>query len=578
MSTPPPTINFNTYVQRVDDKSPVRVELVAADFARGTLRLKTGNATFVLTEHVTLAPREEDDFAPPAGDPEYPSPPYQLGFFAGIAVETRTPVTIDLDGFRIQQSRAFALQQRFFSIVELGNSPFLSGQGPSRFGAHVACENVTIKNGHLGLSSHHGIHGINCKNVTIENLTVAQFEVCGIQINGGENVVVRNCCVGPTRQDVPVLATYSQARFILPHLRAAAAEAESGSGVRTLAFQHRPTLTGEEVLARLETALAATLANVKAGRVPHHNVPAARVFTNPSRQTDGSGFGIVLNRRGVFVNGFDTVHMGPAAGNVRMRVENVVIQNIETTMVEVAGLCSGASSDGCYGGGGAFQTGPVGDVFAVERVSDADGKYVGDVLSDAQLFVAAHLPGVGTTSIRPETVDWALSGGSKSFRRFQYHYNGDCMAHVTKGNLGLCVQNGTDVEVRNVRVSGVVQNGAAGLGPDYATSHPLQTVPLGYGGATSRGIAVVSCTDVRITDAEVTKVKSRVADCVGIDLLGENDGILTSKVRVADMEVGARDAAPPTPPVIGCPMRQSHRTQARHLNDPPPVMTSRGLA
>ena len=43
-----------------------------------------------------------------------------------------------------------------------------------------------IKNGTLGKSSHHGIHGNNMSNILIENLLIEDFEVAGIALNGGE--------------------------------------------------------------------------------------------------------------------------------------------------------------------------------------------------------------------------------------------------------------------------------------------------------------------------------------------------------------------------------------------------------
>ena len=53
---------------------------------------------------------------------------YQLGFFAAITVET-SDVTLDMNGKSLQQSDEHALMQRFFSLIELGNSPFLAGEG-----------------------------------------------------------------------------------------------------------------------------------------------------------------------------------------------------------------------------------------------------------------------------------------------------------------------------------------------------------------------------------------------------------------------------------------------------------------
>ena len=564
-----PTIDFAAYAARGDDRSPVKVLLRASDFSRGTLRIRTGNAYFLLTENVDLEPGKAPEFKPD-DDVAYPSPPYQLGFFAGITVETEDPVTIDLGGFRIRQSAAFALQQRFFAVIELGSAPFLPGQGPSRFEEHTRCAHVTVCNGHIGRSSHHAIHGLDCQDVVLENLVLCNFEVCGVQINGGRKITCRNTCVGPAFTRVPVRATYSQARFVRPFLRAAMGPGKTLNGV-----------SGETILARLEAALATTFANVVAGRAADHGAPECVVFANPSGLTDGSGYGMVFNTRGVFVNGF---HMERPADAVNhdITLENVEIQGVRTRTDEWVGLCTGTTPEVCYGGGG-YQTGPVGDVFRIAEVTSSAGDsdirklYSGDVLSDAQLFVAKHMPGAGTSRIQPATVDWAE--GRRDSPGAPLRFNGDCMAHVCKGNAGIVFQSAVGVRASHVRVSDVAQTSDPGKGPAYETSHPLQTKPLGYGGATSRGIAVVSCADVVLHEVQIARVRSRFADCAGIDMIGTNDNIMTNRVRVTDLRPGdeGEDGAP-TPIAVGCPVRRSDRTNSQHLNQPPPVLESPNLA
>jgi hypothetical protein len=68
------------------------------------------------------------------------------------------------------------LQQRFFSIIELGNAPFQGKEGPAAFStptSFIPAKNVIIKNGKLGLSSHHGIHGNLSENVLVEDLEIS---------------------------------------------------------------------------------------------------------------------------------------------------------------------------------------------------------------------------------------------------------------------------------------------------------------------------------------------------------------------------------------------------------------------
>ena len=109
--------------------------------------------------------------------------PFSLGFFAGISVET-SYVSIDLNGHSIAMSPEFYLQQRFFAIIELGNKQFEARQGPVDFGREdIRIKFVEVKNGQLGLTSHHGIHGAASKKVTISGLSIINFDVGGIQFS-----------------------------------------------------------------------------------------------------------------------------------------------------------------------------------------------------------------------------------------------------------------------------------------------------------------------------------------------------------------------------------------------------------
>ena len=82
------------------------------------------------------------------------------GFYAGISVECEDEkgVIIDLNGHSLSMSKAFFYQQNFFAIISLSGQIFLPGQGNAFFGAdYIMSKNIEIKNGIIGLSSHHGM-------------------------------------------------------------------------------------------------------------------------------------------------------------------------------------------------------------------------------------------------------------------------------------------------------------------------------------------------------------------------------------------------------------------------------------
>ena len=100
--------------------------------------------------------------------------------------------------------------QRFFAVIELASSPFISAKGPAQFvsnngAAFKAANNVKIFGpGVIGRSSHHGIHGNNNSNVTITGVTFRDFEVAAVAMNRINNLEIRDNFVSNNRHDVPV--------------------------------------------------------------------------------------------------------------------------------------------------------------------------------------------------------------------------------------------------------------------------------------------------------------------------------------------------------------------------------------
>jgi len=137
-----------------------------ADFDKGTVIIMTPG-TYKLCEDIVFNPN-----APPPGelphegafDPSFPGEydenAFGLGFFSAIAIAS-SDVTLDLNGYTIEQHPAHALWQRFFAVIELADAPFIQSTGPAQFvkeGNEIsAASNIKITGpGTIGLSSHHG--------------------------------------------------------------------------------------------------------------------------------------------------------------------------------------------------------------------------------------------------------------------------------------------------------------------------------------------------------------------------------------------------------------------------------------
>ena len=537
-----PTMSWSDF--KANPVEGARVELRQADFANGTVRLRH-SAHYVLMEDIVFEPNPNDDFLPTAAQTaggasaEYPTAPfggYHLGFFAAITVEGKN-IFLDLNGKILRQSKVFDLQQRFYANIELASTPFVPPQGPANFGDTItSADTCLVANGTLGLSSHHGIHGNSMTKVIIQNLNIVEFEVAGIALNGGIHCLTRNVNICNMSRTVPVLSTYSAGRFIQPFLKQIIAAQPTAA----LEFASG-TKTGEEILNSLVAEMNTVLDAVKANQP----VPDG-IFKNSSGLYDGGGYGIVINSRGVVVNGFKTSRVG-AVGNEDIIIHNVQIENMETGQGEIIGISNANDPNhepSAYGG--KVQVGPVGSVFQVLVASTA-GAYVGNVVSDAKLFVAKFSPGSGTVNITDPIIDWALSGADDLEQvlldnNYYFVSGGDSMAHVMKGIIGLFVSAGKDVKCFDMQIRNIKNASLPGADSTEKTASKAAVVPLKteYNGGASRGIAIVGSEQVFMKNMDVSVIKAECGNGCGLDLINECNTIRAREnIKLSGIESSA---------------------------------------
>jgi hypothetical protein len=193
------------------------VLLRAADFEKGTVRIRRPGL-YVLAEDIEFNPdphylTTEDDYSS--------HPMYSMGYFAAIAIEC-PGVILDLQGKTIRQSFAHYFAQRFFSVIELADSAFVPNEGPGSVNQSAdddatlsSATDCMILNGVIGLSSHSGIHGNNNSNVLLQNLVIRDFEVAGVQLNGLHNgffdrVRIEGTACAPVASETFSLIRHSQ--------------------------------------------------------------------------------------------------------------------------------------------------------------------------------------------------------------------------------------------------------------------------------------------------------------------------------------------------------------------------------
>ena len=349
----------------------VKINLRQVNFDQGTLRI-TQPGLYVLKEDIVFKPatffptqQQIDSGLYPIGK----DGPYHLGFFAAIAIEAPN-VVIDLNGKSITHSVEHNLMQRFFSVIELANSPFIPGQGPHSFidtFGWKPTSNTLIMNGRLLNSSHHGIHGNENTNVMVYNTVINNYEVAGVALNGSTGSIIGYNTMKGNNSTIKVLSNFSQSIFAL----------------RALEQKNEQT---SDVYIQLKNDVELAKNQILNGQ------PQTTYYENKTGKYDGNMYGIVLNVKGIVVNKFIEERTDAMTGNKDILVMNNSMRDIETHPVEIVAIKAADSGEGAYGG--KRMVGTFGDIFEVENVMDDDKKYVGNSLANAQLYLAEKYPGI----------------------------------------------------------------------------------------------------------------------------------------------------------------------------------------
>jgi hypothetical protein len=382
-------------------------ELSNVNFLDGTFRI-TEPGYYKLTEDIDFGPQESNDYWPLFSQwQKYPPSAYYLGFFAAITIET-DDVVIDLNGFEIRQNAEFYLAQRFFNVIELNDRVFIQNNGVSplnyqktdepvkglKAGQIVQPSNIVIKNGSLGRSSHAGIHGNGITGLIVEDVHIYDFEVAGIHCNGCKDVTVRNTEVGPGARNVPVIATFSNARFIdffAKRLIPFGFQREKMSMRQSLqalfdssiTFSDRPSqpMTLNEVFNRLSRGIDLFRSKIQPTDPSDTSLleEAKSIFGNPSGLTDGSViYGIFFNRLGLPET--DENFHGAGRETQNIVLEDIKVHGLHINPIEVAALMTEE---------GAFMQGPARDLLRIYDITTDSMRslensfYKGNFLADA---------------------------------------------------------------------------------------------------------------------------------------------------------------------------------------------------
>lgn len=390
---------------------------------------------------------------------------YGIGFFAAVVI-TGQGFIFDLNNCKLEQSFHHSIRQRFFALIELANSPFLPKTGPRDFIDTInSAHDVVVKNGTLGLSSHHGIHGNNNFNVKIEGLKFEDFEVAAIALNGGSHNIIENVNILHNNHNIPVIGLWSAALFLYPY-------------IKHLYYNYPDfkLIIGDEIhiskdlynkyLYEIENTIR-TL-----NRKKHTKNP---LFNNHKKLIDGPFYGILLNPTGVAVNGFPSNNSLSSNGNNIVR--NIKISKLKGFNNEIPSLFKKATMETTNKYlNNSIQNDVVGSVLQTQNyyidedgnkinlTIDEDGIYKGNIVSNIQLLVAkainnglsfGYLP-INVNSITKETIHWAENKIQLKNTNLYYIFQGDSMHHVIKGGIALrldCLHNSI---IENIQINNVI--------------------------------------------------------------------------------------------------------------------------
>lgn len=498
-----------------------------SDFKYGSYIIdKPGN--YVLKEDIVFNPNPDNDHMPRKDQKEYQTHPFSLGFFAAIIIQSKN-VQLDLNNHRIEQSAEHALQQRFFAVIELASSPFIPNQGPGDFGSTIeTSKNVIIRNGTIGRSSHHGIHGNFAKWVLFEDLITEDFEVAGIAINGSDSVVFNHVKIRNSRTDVPVIATYSAARFA----RLFAQELLGRYGDQLTQAQKE----------ELKIKLAAVEKDLKTAydEIMKTGKTSVPLFQNELGIPDGNIYGLLLHTPGIAVDDFIVEnHKEKMDWTKNVSLRYVKVKNIRCKVNEIVAI-SGKDKKGA-------QNDVAGSIFQIDNFCNQDGTYKATSLSDLQLLMAelAIKLGIqlGKNNITQDVIDWAKSGTSVQTlldKGYKYKCNGDSMFHVNKGAIGYRFDGVDNLNMYKCKLDNLVNYGRLGneeLDGAYVISHDQQK-RAGYCGCESIAINFSYCKNVNMYENSIHDVLSANGDAVGVNIINKSKCLQIDEIQIKGLYAG----------------------------------------
>merc|ERR1719295_1916016 len=523
--------DYNEYHKEADaDTGKISdvIELYQSDFEDRTYRIQK-SGTYKIMEDIVFDFNAGDYENPNEGTAWWPTEDqedmypgagstmgnFYLGFLAGITVET-DDVVIDLNHHTIGMSKALYYQQRFFSVISLKSVAFPLNQGPGFFGFEPKfANNVVIKDGTIGLSSHHGIHGHYNKDVVIENVHIKDFETHGVQMSYFDNLKMENVEIGPSSTVAYLKGEYAYARWTVQALQRILA-ADDYNDIFPITFSGRDeSMEFDDVIETLRDLMDIAFKSVMEIEEYDEDDEQYQTAHDLFINDDGIPYGAVMY--GLFLNlwfaNVFTIHPSNKHANGAY-LKNINIHDLQHKTIEYHRLDrlneamyrnqfnSPLDADSLLGD-------------TIERgygsILWSEAKYQGSALTDASIILATVTDDweeLALTYLTDNFTNWAFGEYKWPKSRANENTpfigcNTDRMAHVPKGVMGIRMDGVEQVVFDGLSISRLEERGALGseLCGEYwdgnfdmfiGKGNTLQNAPYLYGYTGNRAHGIFS--------------------------------------------------------------------------------------
>jgi hypothetical protein len=442
--------------------------------------------------------------------PAYPTnddiknlPSLRYGFFGGIII-TGENIELNLLGHELKMSLEFSLRQRFFSIIELTNSPFPLGKGLPLCMTKEKFQTgrmIRIHNGRLGLSSHSSIHGNENSNIVLSKLKMYDFEVGGVMLNGGKQISICKCTIGPNFQNLWVNAKFSAATQLLHH------------------FYNVIPQTGKKSknFLELEENVEKTFSAKTFEDVP-------LLFRNNERIIDGSVYGISLHKSGVAIGGHGEVFTDEKGSfGFQYTIRNVSIENLVGNVEEkMTHLYKGK---------------PLRDISGQIIDLQGDMNYLVKVQLETKEWLENYLDFQSTFYVPLEFYKISMEnddGRVKDFIKsnFEIKLGRDIMLHVNKGVIAFRLDGIKAVEIERLSIQNI-KNISTRISNDLTNLIFSNMEDLNdYTGNDTIGCCINNCQDLKGKSFLVKNIISKHGTSYGIIVMN-----LSKHVHLDDLDV-----------------------------------------